>query len=95
MSQAAHLAPDGQADRAWLRLVALFFAAGVFESIGFGHLGAFTPLYLGQLHVAAADIPLWTGILGAIGWVIGIPMIPLWGVWAETYSRKFVVVRSA
>lgn len=82
-------------DRTWLRWMVLFFGASVFESMGFGHLAAFTPLYLGQLHVSAAQIPLWTGILGAIGWVIGIPMIPLWGVWAETYSRKFVIVRSA
>jgi MFS family permease len=87
--------PAGATDRAWLGLVALFFAAGVFESIGFGHLAAFTPLYLGELHVPAAHVPLWTGVLGAIGWVVGIPMIPLWGVWAETYSRKFVIVRSA
>lgn len=79
----------------WRRYVALFFMAGVFESMGFGHLGAFTPLYLGQLHVTGHAVALWTGILGAIGWVIGIPMIPLWGVWAETVGRKFVIVRSA
>lgn len=82
-------------ERTWLRWMLLFFAAGVFESMGFGHLGAFTPLYLGELGVPAAHVPLWTGLLGAIGWVVGIPMIPLWGVWAETVSRKFVVVRSA
>ena len=80
---------------AWQRYVALFFLAGVFESMGFGHLGAFTPLYLGQLHVTGHAVALWTGILGSIGWVIGIPMIPLWGVWAETVGRKFVIVRSA
>jgi len=79
----------------WLRWMLLFFLASVFESMGFGHLGAFTPLYLGELHVPAAQIPLWTGILGAVGWIVGIPMIPLWGVWAETYSRKFVIARSA
>lgn len=94
MTEQARTATGG-AGRAWRNLVVLFFAAGVFESMGFGHLGAFTPLYLAQLHVRAANIPLWTGILGAIGWIIGIPMIPLWGVWAETYSRKFVIVRSA
>jgi DHA1 family multidrug resistance protein-like MFS transporter len=82
-------------DATWLRWMVLFFAAGVFESMGFGHLGAFTPLYLGDLHVPAAQIPLWTGLLGAVGWIVGIPMIPLWGVWAETISRKFVIVRSA
>lgn len=95
MTAGARDAAGERTTTGWLGLVTLFFAASVFESMGFGHLGAFTPLYLGELHVPASLIPLWTGILGAIGWVIGIPMIPLWGVWAETYSRKFVIVRSA
>lgn len=89
--------PPGAAPGApdWRQYVALFFLAGVFESMGFGHLSAFTPLYLGQLHVTGNAVALWTGILGSLGWVIGIPMIPLWGVWAETVGRKFVIVRSA
>ena len=27
--------------------------------------------------------------------VVGMPLVPLWGVWADKYSRKAVIVRSA
>ena len=31
----------------------------------------------------------------ALIFVVGMPLVPLWGVWADKYSRKAVVVRSA
>jgi DHA1 family multidrug resistance protein-like MFS transporter len=79
----------------WRALLVLFTAAGVVESQAFGHLNAFTPLFLEQLHVPAAQIPSWTGILAALGFVIGLPLLPFWGVWADRYGRKLIIVRSA
>jgi DHA1 family multidrug resistance protein-like MFS transporter len=79
----------------WRVLLVFFVLAGIVESQAFGHLGAFTPLFLQQLNVAPADIPTWTGLLSALGFVIGLPLLPFWGVWADRYSRKLIIVRSA
>jgi MFS transporter, DHA1 family, multidrug resistance protein len=79
----------------WRALLALFTLAGVVESQAFGHLTAFTPLFLQELHVANAQIPAWTGILAALGFVIGLPLLPFWGVWADRFGRKLIIVRSA
>jgi MFS family permease len=76
-------------------LLVAFVAAGVVESQAFGHLGAFTPLFLQQLRVPAAQIPQWTGILGTLGFLIGLPLLPFWGVWADRYGRKLIIVRTA
>ena len=73
----------------------IFTLTSVVESLAYGHFGAFTPIYLRQLRVAEADIPFWTGILGGAGFVIGLPLLPFWGVWAERYSRKLVIIRSS
>lgn len=64
----------------WRVLLVLFTLAGVVESQAFGHLQAFTPLYLQQLHVPLAQVPTWTGILAALQFVIGLPLLPFWGI---------------
>ncbi|HKW22178.1 MAG TPA: MFS transporter [Ktedonobacterales bacterium] len=79
----------------WVVLLLVFTMAGVVESQAFGHLNAFRPLYLQQLGVPAPNIPTWTGVLAALGFVIGLPLLPFWGVWADRYSRKLIIVRSA
>lgn len=79
----------------WRTLLIIFTLAGVVESQAFGHLNAFRPLFLQQLGVSAGQIPGWTGILAALGFVIGLPLLPFWGVWADRYNRKLIIVRSA
>ncbi|HLY30598.1 MAG TPA: MFS transporter [Ktedonobacterales bacterium] len=79
----------------WRVLLLVFTLAGVVESQAFGHLNAFRPIFLQQLGVPAAQIPTWVGILAATGFVIGLPLLPFWGVWADRYSRKLIIVRSA
>ncbi len=74
--------------------VVLFALASFAETFSFSHLGAFTPLYLEQLGVPSEDVPLWTGLLTAATFVLGLPLAPLWGVWADRYSRKLIIVRS-
>jgi MFS family permease len=34
------------------------------------------------------------GLFTALVFVVGLPLVPLWGVWADKYSRKAVIVRS-
>lgn len=79
----------------WIVLLLVFTLAGVVESQAFGHLTAFRPLYLQQLGVPGANIATWTGVLAALAFVIGLPLLPFWGVWADRYSRKLIIVRSA
>ena len=79
----------------WRVTMALFALTGVIESLAFGHLGAFTPLFLRELGVAETAIPRWTGILGSLGFVLGLPLLPFWAVWADRYGRKLIIVRSA
>lgn len=78
----------------WGWTAALFALASFVETMGFGHLGAFTPLYLRELGVDAASVPQWTGVLAAASFVLGLPLAPFWGVWADRYSQKLIIVRS-
>src|SRR5947209_18087770 len=79
----------------WRRTVALFAATSLVESLAFGHLSAFTPIYLRELGVRTADVPFWTGLLSATAFVIGLPLLPFWGVWADRYGRKLIIIRSS
>lgn len=79
----------------WHILLLVFVLAGIVESQAFGHLSAFTPLFLQQLQVPSGQIASWTGILSALGFVLGLPLLPFWGVWADRYGRKLIIVRSA
>lgn len=56
---------------------------------------ALLPLYLRGLGVTATEIPRWVGLLTPLIFVSGLPLVPLWGVWADRYSRKAVIVRSS
>lgn len=88
---------DHQPTRAndWRTLLVVFTLAGVIESQAFGHMNAFRPLFLQQLGVPLSQVPFWTGILASLGFVIGLPLLPFWGAWADKYSRKLIIVRSA
>ncbi|MCL5962213.1 MAG: MFS transporter [Chloroflexi bacterium] len=79
----------------WIFITLLFAFASLVESLGFGHFGAFTPLYLQQLGVDASGVPRWTGYLASASFVLGLPLAPFWGIWADKYSRKMIIVRSA
>jgi len=78
----------------WQRSALLLALASFVETLGFGHLGSFTPIYLQQLGVPAEAVPAWTGILSASSFILGLPLAPLWGVWADRYSRKLIIIRS-
>lgn len=81
--------------RRWTALLALFFVTSVVETFGVGHVVRFLPLYLRQLGTPEAAVPTWTGFLNASIFLFGLPLVPFWGVWADRYSRKLVIARSA
>lgn len=63
--------------------------------MSFGHYVTFLPLLVRDLGVAAPDIPETVGILSSISLAAGLPLVPFWGAWADRFSRKLIVVRSA
>ncbi len=65
------------------------------EGLGVSQVFAFLPSYLREMGVPAADRLPFVGLFGSLIFVVGAPFVPLWGVWADKYSRKAVIVRSA
>ena len=79
----------------WRILLAIFCVTSAVEGLGVNQIFAFAPTYLTQMGVADADRLHFIGIFSALIFVVGAPLVPLWGVWADKYSRKAVIVRSA
>src|SRR5258708_291977 len=79
----------------WVVIAVLFAVTTCVESMSWNQLSAYTPLYLRELHVPAAQVPGWIAAISSLGWIIALPLAPLWGVLADRYSRKAVIVRSA
>ena len=79
----------------WIGLLVLFGIASTVEAFTVSHVFRFLPLYLGTVHVPAADVPAWTGYLNAAFFLFGLPLVPFWGVWSERYGRILIIARSA
>lgn len=75
--------------------MAVFSLALFLEMTAWGHLLAFTPLYLAQeLNLSQDVVPFWTGILASSSLAVAFPLSPFWGVLADRYSRRAVMMRS-
>jgi DHA1 family multidrug resistance protein-like MFS transporter len=59
-----------------------------------GHLIAFTPLQLRQLGLDDVEVGVWTGILVAVTMGTALPLGPFWGVLAERFSRRAILLRT-
>jgi DHA1 family multidrug resistance protein-like MFS transporter len=79
----------------WHRLLVVYWITSFIEGLGVAEIYAFLPNRLTEVGLASVEVSHWVGILGALIFVSGLPLIPLWGVWADKYSRKAVIVRSA
>ncbi len=87
-----HLEPEA---RPWVRLLVVYWITSFIESYGVSQVFAFMLPYLKQMGVPEADIGPTIGILSSLTFILGLPLVPLWGVWADKYSRKVVIIRSA
>jgi DHA1 family multidrug resistance protein-like MFS transporter len=79
----------------WRILVAVFWVTSMVEGLGVSQIFALLPSYLRELGVAPQDRLAFIGIFSALIFIVGMPLVPLWGAWADKYSRKVVIVRSA
>jgi MFS family permease len=79
----------------WRVLVAVFWVTSMVEGLGVSQIFALLPTYLHQMGVPDSDRLAFIGGFSALIFVVGMPLVPLWGAWADKYSRKVVIVRSA
>ena len=83
------------ASSAWRRIVAAYWITQLVETMGMSQVFALLPKHLLELGVPEADRIAFVGLFSSLVFVLGLPLVPLWGVWADKYSRKAVIVRSA
>jgi DHA1 family multidrug resistance protein-like MFS transporter len=79
----------------WRLLLAVFWITSMVEGLGVSQIFALLPTYLREMGVAPTDRLTFVGLFSALVFVVGMPLVPLWGAWADKYSRKLVIVRSA
>ena len=97
---ADHAAPADRADDPergrddWRRVVAVFSITSMVEGLGVSQVFSFLAPYLHEMGVPDAERVPFVGLFSALVFVVGMPLVPLWGVWADKYSRKAVIVRS-
>jgi DHA1 family multidrug resistance protein-like MFS transporter len=87
--------PSGHDRTDWRRILAVFWITSLVEGLGVSQIFALVPSYLREMGVPEADRLPFVGLFGALLFVVGMPLVPLWGVWADKYSRKAVIARSA
>jgi MFS family permease len=79
----------------WRILLAVFWVTSMVEGLGVSQIFALLPTYLRQIGVADHDRLVFIGVFSALIFIVGMPLVPLWGAWADKYSRKVVIIRSA
>ena len=79
----------------WRVLLTVFWFTSMVEGLGVSQIFALVPSYLRQMGVPQDERLAFVGLFSALIFVVGMPLVPLWGVWADKYSRKAVIVRSA
>jgi DHA1 family multidrug resistance protein-like MFS transporter len=83
------------APQGWRSLLVAYGITSTIEAIGVSQIFAYLPLRLREVGLPESDIPAFTGIFTSLIFVFGILLVPFWGVWADKYSRRAVIVRSA
>src|SRR4029079_3705808 len=78
----------------WRGIVVVFWLTSMGEGVGVSQVFAFLPTYLSQMGVPQAERLQFVGLFTSLIFIVGAPLVPLWGVWADKYSRKAVIGRS-
>jgi DHA1 family multidrug resistance protein-like MFS transporter len=79
----------------WRSLLLVYGITSTIESLGVSQIFAFLPIRLREVGLPPEQVPTFTGVFTSLIFVFGIVLVPFWGVWADKYSRRAVIVRSA
>lgn len=80
----------------WRRTLLVTAIAQTFSILGFSFVVPFLPLYVQQLGIhGVAHVTLWAAFLSGCTAVGMAVTAPIWGVLADRYGRKIMVVRAA
>ncbi|HET9682373.1 MAG TPA: MFS transporter, partial [Candidatus Limnocylindrales bacterium] len=79
----------------WRPLLTAFAITAMVEGIGVSQVYALLPALLSSMGVPDAERLSFIGLFSSLLFVLGMPLVPLWGVWADKYSRKAVIARSS
>lgn len=85
----------GRNEAVWGPVALLFAVTLMVETLAWNQLTAYQPLYLRELAVPTEQVPRWIAAISSVSWVLALPLAPFWGVLADRYSRKLVIVRTA
>lgn len=75
-------------------MLSLFTLATFVEVIAYGQLAAFTPLHLPRIGVPPSDVAAAVGAIAVGANLFGLCFLPFWGVLADRFGRKPLIVRS-
>ncbi|MFP5341772.1 MAG: hypothetical protein ACLGIJ_02430, partial [Candidatus Limnocylindria bacterium] len=70
----------------WRILLVVFFLTSMVEGMGVSQIFALVPSYLREMGVPESDRLAFVGLFSSLIFVVGMPLVPLWGVWADKYS---------
>jgi DHA1 family multidrug resistance protein-like MFS transporter len=84
-----------RAPQDWRIPLGVFWVTQLVETIGVSQVFALLPTALREMGVPEADRLAFVGLYSSLMFVLGLPLVPLWGVWADKISRKAVIIRSA
>jgi DHA1 family multidrug resistance protein-like MFS transporter len=79
----------------WHSLLLVYGIVSTIEALGVAQVFAFLPMRLREVGLPEDLIPTFTGLFTSLIFVFGIVLVPFWGVWADKYSRRAVILRSA
>jgi MFS family permease len=88
-------APDHGPVQGWRSLLLIYAITSTVESMGVAQVFSFLPSRLSEVGLPDSQVPTFTGLFSSLIFVFGIVLVPFWGVWADKYSRRAVIVRSA
>ncbi|CAM4416624.1 MFS transporter [Paenibacillus alkaliterrae] len=80
--------------QSWKRTMWILWFGVLFCSSSYTMSVPFLPLFLFDLGVEKSSVNLWAGIVHSSAFLVGAVMAPLWGLLADKYGKRKMVIRA-